>query len=561
MGGGVREGRGGQRRSPSGALRFAAILLTVVLIGTACGGGGKQATGGGESPGGTATGQGSGTIVDGLYEEPDLLNPTIGANMTYSTLVELTMFSGLFTVDNRGQLIPDLATEIPTVENGGISKDGLTYTFHLRDAKWSDGVPFTAQDVDFTWRFIMNPKVAARTTAGFDHIASSKIVDDHTIQFHLKQPFAPFVSAWVAPVILPYHVFKGMSPDQYMTASYNKAPKVTLGPFQFKEWKSGDHITVVANPNYWRGAPKAAEIVFKIIPDQNSLLAAMQSGEINVYYFAPITQLAQLKAIPDAQVVVHPQLAYESAVLNLRNPILQDVRVRKALEYGLDREVLVKDVWKGLGTTVAGDQPPGSWAYDPSLKPLPYDPAQANKLLDEAGWKMGPDGYRYKNGQQLKLTYSTTAKNPWRAQTEQIAQAQWKKIGVNLQIRNYDATTYFGTILPKGQFDIGEYMYTNAFDPYFGTQVQYGTGAPSNFGKYSNPKVDQLLATQLATPDQAQRKGIYAQLEGVLAYEDPPALFYYSPMEIDVARGIAGYKPDPVLPDTWNSWEWAPKGR
>jgi len=235
-------------------------------------------------------------VVDGIYEEPNVLNPILGPSMTYQTMVINAMYSGLVEIEPDGTVVPDLAVEVPTVANGLISEDGLTYEFHLRDAKWSDGTPFTSADVKFSWEMVMHPDVVPLTTVGFDKITSVETPDDSTVIFHLSQPFPPFITTWAGPTIIPKHAWEGVDPADIGTHDMNVSPTVTLGPFTFVEWISGDHITVAKDPNYWGPEPKADKVVFQVIPDQNGQLAAILNGDINVYYFAPITQLDQLEA-------------------------------------------------------------------------------------------------------------------------------------------------------------------------------------------------------------------------------------------------------------------------
>lgn len=535
----------------------------------------KTATPAPTSTAATPAATSGGTIVDGIFEEPNQLNPVLGPSMTYQQMVEQVMFSGLVKVTPEAKILPDLATEVPTQQNGGISKDNLTYTFHLRtDAKWSDGVPFTAQDVVFTWKTVMNKDVIPLTTQGFSDIASMDTPDPHTVVMHLKRVYAPFLTTWSGPVIIPEHTLGKLSGAQIMKAAYNHKPTVTLGPFEFKQWVPADHITVVPDPYYFGGHPKTSQIVFKVIPDQNAQLAALQNGEINVYYFAPITQLAQLKGTPGADVHVSKQAAWEFLVINMKNPILQDKNVRMAIEYAINKQVLVHDVWQGLAVPMGSDQPPASWAYDPNIPVFTYDPKKADSLLDAAGWKMGSDGYRHKNGKILALVDSTTAKNPWRQQSQKIDQETLKQVGIKLIIRNYDSATFFGTVLRKGNhgqtgaqggFDLAEFETQNSYDPDPNVAHKFACNytpdkGGQNYGWFCDPKVDQLLSQEESLTDPAQRKPIFWKISQRL-HDDAAAVFMYSPEEIDVSRGITGYQPNVWNVDTWNTVDWALKGK
>ncbi|MGH7749359.1 MAG: ABC transporter substrate-binding protein [Candidatus Dormibacteria bacterium] len=217
------------------------------------------------------TAAGSDTAVVAMYEEPSNLNPILGPQMDFATMVEMTMFPNLFGVQPDGKLTPDLAAVVPTAQNGGISKDGLTYTFHLRPhVEWSDGAPFTADDVLKTYQLLVDPNVNALTTAGFNQVAKATVIDPLTIRFTLKKPYGPFLTTcWSATQlgIIPAHVFNKIASTEVNKASFNYAPSPSLGPFMFESWKHGAAITVIANPHYYErscrfpgGAPRSSAL-------------------------------------------------------------------------------------------------------------------------------------------------------------------------------------------------------------------------------------------------------------------------------------------------------------
>ena len=253
-----------------------------------------------------------GTWTDDLYEEPDSLIPNASTE-TFSDMVDQSIWAPLFVGDYTGKLQPGIATVVPTLANGGISADLKTWTFHLRPGlKWSDGTPEDARDVDFTWKLWTNPKFTPASTTGINLITGTTISSDNlTITFHLKSPFAPFLSAWAdgleAP--MPAHHFSGIAPDKILNTSDNLNPSVTSGPFKMSESKPGDHYTVVRNPNYYlasQGYPYLNSVVFRIVTDQNTILKDLQSGTIDSSWFLDVTKVAAFKALSNYTLSANP---------------------------------------------------------------------------------------------------------------------------------------------------------------------------------------------------------------------------------------------------------------
>lgn len=538
-----------------------AVLSTVVAVGFVAGCGNSIS---GKASNQTATGNASspstksGTIIDGLFEEPANLNPIIGPDSYQS--VDASLYRNLFMVNPQDQLVPQMATVVPTVVNGGISKDGLTYTFHLDPkAKWSNGQPFISKDVWVTWKLITNPAVNAVSTLGWSDIKTFQIVNDHEFIIHLKQPEPGFIANAFSrslPGILPYSVFGKMNPKDVNTASFNHDPTVTNGPYKFVSWSPGASIQVTAN-QYWNGPkPKTSNIDFKIISDQNTLLTNAKAHAINVWEYSPITLMSQVQSISGAQVYKTVEPAVEIAAVNMRNPILQDVRVRRALELAINRQALVQQVWKGEATLAAADQSNMSWTSNPNLKPYPYDPNESKKLLAEAGWKMGSDGYLHKNGQTFSLVYATTAGNATREATERLVQYWFKQVGIKMTIKNYPANQYFGTVLPSGQgWDLAEFEFGDSPDPASKTQSLFTSSGVQNYGSFQDSTVNQLMSQVAVTVEQSQRQKMMQQVESIL-HDQLPALWYYYPDELDTTIGISGYQPNPWNSDTWNVYDW-----
>src|SRR5919204_1878717 len=506
-----------------------------------------------------------GTVIDGLYEEPDRLIPNTSSE-AYSVMVQYTVFAPLFYTDAKAKLHPGLAREIPTVGNGSISADGLSYTFKLRPGlKWSDGAPLDARDVDYSWKTWMNKDLIVASTAGFDQIKSTTISPDNlSITFHLKARYSPFVSIWTdAAFPLPAHVLSTMTAKQLNTSKFTFMPTVSSGPFRMVARKAGYSMTEMRNPNPPRKPlPYLDKLIFRIIPDQTAMTNALRAHEVDCGWFLDVSQTNILQHIPGYTYVAAAKKTanVEQALLNLKNPIFQDVRVRQALEYGINRPAMVKDVRHGQAILAGSDEAPALWSYNPNAKPYPYDPKRAAQLLDAAGWKMGADGFRHKNGKKFSVRYSTTAHNIWRAQDELIVQQNLKSLGIEVRIFTSPADTYFGSILPSGKYDIGEFENGSAYDPDTVIVAAFrGDQLPprgANWGHYINPAYDKLAFQEERTADMGQRKAILGQIQMILNH-DLPALWLYHPPDVAEHRNtLHNYAPAPFSSETWNTWEW-----
>lgn len=506
-------------------------------------------------------------IVVGMQQEPDKLNTMLNS-MVAGTYINQTVHGYFAKYDDTMELVPELITEIPTVENGGISPDGLTVSYRLRDGvRWHDGTPFTSADVSFTAEAILDPRHEMESRLPYDRIARVETPDPLTVVFHLREPYAPFVSELlVTNHLMPRHLLAEHVGTEFSKAPQHRAP-VGVGPFRFDEWVTGSHLTVVRNDDYFRGPPGLDAITFRFIPDVNSLYLAFQAGEIDLLDNAEPDKHDRLRGMPGVDVHVTPALMWEHLDMNLEDPILSDRSVRQAVQLAIDREEISEQVYGGHWPPAHGDVSPSLPWFNPEVERIVrHDPEQARRLLDDAGWRVGEDGIRAKEGRRLTLSVSTTAGRQLRELTEQVLQQHLARVGIELEIENHNATAFFAPhesngVLKRGRFQLGMYAWITSPDPtrhslYHSSQIPPPSG--QNHPRYSSERMDALLEEGLRTIDPVRRKAIYDEVQAVLARDVPMTpLVWRADIDATTSR-FRNYRPNPTqIGDTWNAWEWA----
>lgn len=394
-------------------------------------------------------------------QEFDTLSP-LYTGMWFSTITHQLWNDWAWEFDENNEPVPVLVTEIPSQENGGISEDGTTITFNLRDdIQWSDGTPITSEDFVFTYEMVMDPNNVVQSTYPYDSIASVEAPDDTTVVVAFNEPFAPWISTlWHS--ILPAHVLRPVfeAEGTLDEAEWNLAPTVSAGPYVFAEWESGSFARFVRNENYYGEAPLIDEIFVRFVPDDASQVAALQAGDGDLGTFIAYSDIPALEAA-SVEILAVPSGYNEGWYFYLGedgHPALQDVRVRQAIAMAFDRFTLVNDLLLGE-TNVAATLWDNMPYVDPTIEPWPYDPEQANALLDEAGWvDSNGDGVRDKDGVELILLHGTTIREI-RQDSQAVAQQQLAEVGIQLELQSYDPDIMFsgygeGGPAASGELDI-----------------------------------------------------------------------------------------------------------
>lgn len=523
-----------------------------------------------------------GTWTSDLNNDPDSLIPNaqIG-NGTGSgdaaSEIDQALYLPLFYGDAQGVIHALAAREVPTLQNGEVNANATMWTFRLRPhLVWSDGQPYDARDVDYTWRLRLNPAFSASNTTGLNLISSADVLPDHlSITFHLKQPFAPFLAeAWVdgfnAP--LPAHRFRSMTPTAILQSPDNLNPRVTSGPFLMSESLPGSHYTVVRNPRYYRasaGLPYLDKVTFLVKQyPLDALLSQVQQGTLDSTTYTSIPTSAVQK---DSHVLISapPTDAFEALYFNFHNTILSThLEVRQAIAMAVDQQTLVNTVLKGIANPLCTDHPP---MYHPGYEPLPPCPLfnldAARKLLDDNGWKQGPDGVRAKNRQRLEFEYSTALSvQVWRLGIEQVLQSDLRQIGIKIDIQNYPPDVFFGPFLLKastspptgeiaGRYDIAEFANTLSYDPNDSSLLACHL-TPPNPSFYCNHELDALYMQEVATADPGVRQEIFVKIHRIYL-TDFPFVVLASPFLTALSKKerIHNFEPGPFVVNT-NIWEW-----
>jgi peptide/nickel transport system substrate-binding protein len=504
------------------------------------------------------TAQGKKILHVAYSAEIDVLNAFTSQNLTDP---EVAMIEGLIMSNDKNQYIPVLAKEIPTYENGGAVKrpDGkVDMTWHLQEGvKWQDGVEFTSKDVCFTWNYIVGePQVYNQDQ--YLNIESCKEVDKYTVLFTWKNSYAPYNTLFEA--LLPEHLLGKMTPTEITNnEAYNRSPLGT-GPFKFAEWKSGEYIRVVKNPDYWRGPqyPMLDEIVFNFIPDNNTRLNAMKSKEDDLGIGFQANQVKDLKAIDGYSVSLVNSNAFTQFGTSIKSEkgklLFSDPNVRKAMYYAIDRESIAKDLMEGTVTVATTQIAPFSPYYNPNTTVYNFDPEKSKQMLDAAGWKVGSDGIRVKNGQRFSFTLLNRAGRNDRIAIAQVIQAQLKDVGIEVLMDTKESAAWTGQwrtgnweAIVGGWFMTADPSVTNL----------YSCKGANNMTGYCNPKADDAMNAADQALDFKDRKPLMDQVQALLADGAPDLPIYFNVLPISYSNKLQNFKGSGTnLGSFWNSYEW-----
>ena len=504
-------------------------------------------------------------VVERIDSDLDTLNPLTTQTDNAQWLTQNMINEGLLQMNNYTlKLEPCLA------ESWEVSPDKLTYTFHLRHGvKWHDGEPFTVDDVKYSFDKLMDPKVdAAPIRSYFTTVKSCEIVDPYTIRFVTTQPYFKMLeSIGTLLIIVPKHVLEKGEPD------FNKNPfgrnPIGTGPYKFVRWDTGAQVVVERNDDYWGGPihyPK--RMIFRVIQEPYVAAQLLKKGELDVFdHVTPIQWVRELKgsrSMEHLHQTVYDFPSYSYVGFNLRKPPFNDIRVRHAIDLLMPRDKILKEVYLDTyAVKTSGYDPPSEASYNRDVPPTPNDPALAQQLLTEAGWKNDHgDGILYKNGQPLSFTLLYPSGNSNSEKIVELMQEALGRAGIDLKLSRLEFSQMISQI-DDWNFDamVGGWGLDINGDP---SQLWSSAGADekksSNFIGYKNAQADALMAQARLEYDDDKRAAIYRQLHKII-HDDYPVCFMFNPRVIlltsDRFQNIKFFAPRPCFDiSTW----WVPRG-
>ncbi len=500
------------------ALLLMAFLINLLVL--SCSSEGEKKTSGEPKHGGT--------MVIGITGDVDSFNPLYAETATAQELNHL-MLLGLADLDDKAEFVPEIA------ERWEHSDDYLKLTYYLRkDARWSDGNPITAADVKFTYDLLMDPQVASPRQADIGMIEKVVVVDSHTVTFRFSEAY-PSQIFNTAGEILPEHILKDVDRSALRGHRFGRNP-LASGPFRLNKWVRQQYIELVPNEQYFGDRPYLDKLIFKIVPDQTTLLMQLESGEVDMMSGIPPAEVARLKQKND-NIEIHQVSGrvYYYIGYNQKNEIFRDKQVRRALTMAIDRQKMIDALLYGYGRKSLGPLPPiVEWAYNESVEEIPFDPEKARASLNNLGWTdSDSDGILDKNGKPFKFDLITNTGNQIKADAAVVVQDQLGKIGVKVNIQMLEWNNFIDH-LQSHDFDACLNSLSSSYyiDP---TPVFHSTATNLfNATYYSNPEVDKLIETGREEMDRTKAANIWRDFQQLI-YEDQPYTFLFW---LDKAVGV-----------------------
>jgi len=495
-------------------------------------------------------------LVESSIGDASNLIPMLSSDSTSHEVCSL-IYNGLVKYDKDYNIVGDLA------KSWEIKDGGKKIIFHLRKGvKWHDGAPFTASDVMFTYKTIIDPSTPTAYAGRYKLVKKARVIDKYTFEVTYERPFAPALISWGLE-ILPEHLLKGMPVAK---SPLTHAP-IGTGPFKFRRWDTGSRIVLEANKDYFIKRPYLNGISYVIIPDQTTQFMELKAGNIDIMGLSPLQYLRQTntpkfkrmykkyKYLADGYTYLGFNLRRKpfddkrDLGFNLRRKPFDDKRVRQAIAYAIDKKEIIKGVLLGLGKVATGPYKPGTLWYNPDVKRYTYDRKKAMELLSKAGYMdHDGDGILDKDGRPFEFTIMTNQGNGMRKKAAIIIQQRLAKVGIKVKIRIVEWTVFLKEFVDKRNFDAVILGWNITQDPDLYTVWHSSNTRPGglNFVGYSNPEVDRLLEEGRHTFDNEKRRKYYFRIQEILA-QDQPYVFLYIPYSLPaVSARFRGIKPAPA---------------
>ncbi len=494
-----------------------------------------------------------GTLVDAMSGEPSGLIAMMAGESSASAIAS-NIFNSLLKYDKNLELTGELA------QSWDVSSDQKTITFHLKpNLKWADGMPLTSEDVLFTWKTVTDDKTRSPYGADYKLVKKAEAPDSKTFKVSYAQPYAPALDSWSGLHILPKHLLKEQDINN---TPFSRNP-VGSHYYQLDQWKKGESLSLKRNPNATQGQAKIDHLVSRIIPDRASQFLELMADNIDSMSLNSIQYARIFPSRPDlnAKIAQYKELgnSYTYLGFNLKHKPFDDVRVRQAINYAINKQEIIDGVLLGLGLPVASPYKPGTRWSNPKLQPYPYDPQKAIALLKEAGFEdHDHDGILDRDGQPLSFEILTN-QNKEREMSAVLVQRRLKEIGIDVKIRVVEWATFISRFIKTGDFNVvllgwGLGLEPDQFNIWHSSQQAPGQ---FNFIGYKNPKVDKLLEAGRLELNPDKRMKIYHEFAEILL-EDSPIVYLSAGYSLQgVHKRIKGIdEPPPAAGIGHNSYDW-----
>jgi peptide/nickel transport system substrate-binding protein len=474
--------------------------------------------------------------------------------------------SCLFDVGHDNELVPSLATALPSQANGTISKDGTTFDYHLRrDVRWQDGVPLNADDVIFTWHAVLNPDNPYGFRVPYSEIRSITKLDPYTIRIKLERPNSSFIPKFFAEnwcfAILPKHVYAKFKSFMDIPASVQQP--VGSGPYILESWSRDNRAVYKANPHYFGGAPHIDRIADIFMSDTDTVISQLKTGEVDAEFDASPREAVALRDDPKLQVTITPQPTVGTIFFNCDDPVTGNAKLRLVIAYALDRKAMAQEVSFGYYDSVAPQQQAYDWAYDPTAPRPEFDLTRANALLDAAGWPRGANGMRARDGKPLEIVLisSVDGIDP---RVDVLIQNQLARVGISVIIKTYDMRVLFAPANEHGPvygrtFQMGYWTYNfQGDDADLAEEIDCPARTPGglNVFRLCDSRLDDVNHAALLTFDDAKRRKYYALAQRYL-YEDMPWVLMWMEPKIDIySKRLKNFVGIPGPPSYFHPNEW-----
>ncbi|MGY9063053.1 MAG: peptide ABC transporter substrate-binding protein [Rhodospirillales bacterium] len=508
-------------------------------------------------------------LVIGITQFPSTFHPNIDSMAAKSYILAMT--ARPFTVfDANWELICMLCTELPTLENGLAKKErtpggkqGIAVTYSIQPkALWGDGVAVSTKDVLFTWKVGRHPKSSVGNMELYRSIYKIDVKDEKTFTFHFDKLTFDYNSINDF-ILIPAHIDEAnfSNPEVYKnrtafdTDTLNKG--LYFGPYKITEVAPGSHVVLDRNPTWYGKSPAFNRIVVRAIGNTAAMEANLVSGGLDMIAGELGLSIDQAISFEKRHkqkynVIYQPGLVYEHIDLNLENPLLQDIRIRKALIYAIDRKAISESLFGGRQPVAHSSVNPLDWVFAEDVPKYAYDPEKTAALLDEAGWSIKNRGVRTNaKGQELTFEIMTTAGNRTRELVQQILQSQWKAVGFDIKIKNEPARVFFGRTMTERRYSgLGMYAWmsspenvprTTLHSEHIPTKANNFAG--QNYTSFKNAEIDELLETIETQLDKSKRKELWRRLQHIYANELPVLPLYFRANAYILPKWLTGVEP------------------